>query len=126
MIADGRTVLVVSADADIADLLATYCGRLGWRVLTADTAADALSLATTEHPDGMVTDLPLRGSWGMDLIDSVRRDPGLADCRTAVTSSVDVQDFPAGIDAVLPQPFGRHQVSRLLAVLAGPAVAAAN
>lgn len=75
-----RTILVVEDDAPLRRVVEKILLRTGFRVLTAEGAAQALSLARTHDGPihGVVTDLLLPGRGGWELAEELRQvRPGL-------------------------------------------------
>lgn len=109
-------VLVVDTDADLGALTATWLRISGFDVRRVADGAQALQILAGETFDVVVVDLPLRpGIDTADVLDRARsRRP---DCRTVVTSVLDIAGFPSA-DATLVKPFGR---ARLIAAVVAPA-----
>ena len=63
------TILFVDDEPLTRKLLAQAAQILGHRGLTAATAEEALRSVNTERPDLIVTDINLRGTRGLDLIE---------------------------------------------------------
>lgn len=72
-----KPVLVfVDDEPDIAEI-ARMCFALdGWTILTADNVTCAKELIQTHHVDALLTDIMMRGSNGLDLLDWVRETRG--------------------------------------------------
>lgn len=68
-----QKVLVVDDDQDFAAAMADSLEIYGYTAKTANTAEDALSIATEERPDGLLLDLRLGERSGLDLIPALRR-----------------------------------------------------
>jgi two-component system, NtrC family, response regulator GlrR len=72
------TLLLVDDDADILKLLSLRLKAAGYRVSTATSAQQALSMLAAERPDLVVTDLKMAGLDGMGLFHEIeRRHTGL-------------------------------------------------
>jgi DNA-binding response OmpR family regulator len=67
----GRLVLVVEDDAAIAELVATYLGRDGFRVRISASAEEALA-CMDEAPDLVLLDLGLPGMDGLEFLRTFR------------------------------------------------------
>lgn len=103
--------LIVDDEPDQLVLLTAYFHRAGCTVIGVPTAEQALALPPDVRLDLMVLDLRLPGIDGWQLTSRLRaRYP---DCPIAITSVLDVDDYPAA-DAVLPKPVTRAQVAKLV------------
>ena len=111
-------VLVVDDEPDELALIARHLRRLGYEVVLAKSAEEAL--ADQEHlaVDVAVVDLRLPGMGGWELIDVLRaRRPDLP---VVVTSVLDADDYPH-VEAWLPKPFSGDGVQAALARALGGA-----
>ncbi len=105
------TILVVDDEPDQLELLSTYFRRAKCLVVTAIDAEHALHLPAQIRPDLMVLDLRLPGIDGWELTARLRAlYPG---CPIAITSVLDVVDYPAA-DSVLPKPVTAGHIKALL------------
>ena len=68
-----RTILVVDDDQDFAAAMAESLEIYGYTARTAHTAEDALSIATSDQPDGLLLDLRLGERNGLELLPALRR-----------------------------------------------------
>jgi two-component system phosphate regulon response regulator OmpR len=128
---DDALILVVDDDARLRDLLSRYLVENGFRVSTADSAAEARDRLRVLQPDLVVLDVMMPGESGLELTESHRRDnpetPILL--LTAAGGPEDrIAGFEAGADDYLPKPFDpRELLLRIRALLrraAPPAPAA--
>jgi CheY-like chemotaxis protein len=62
-----RTILIVDDYLDALDVWSIYLGTEGFRVLTASTGREALSIAAAELPDLVVLDLDLPDLSGFEV-----------------------------------------------------------
>jgi len=115
-------ILVVDDDARLRSLLQRYLAGEGFRVTTADTAADARAKLRAINPDLMVLDVMMPGESGLDLTSGLRRTLGhdlpvlLLTARGAPEDRI--AGFEAGADDYLPKPFEpRELVLRIRAML---------
>lgn len=74
----GLTVLVLDDTASNLQLKRDLLQPLGYRVLTADTAAAALQLARTERPNLIISDVGMPTGSGFDFIAEVKADAALS------------------------------------------------
>jgi two-component system, OmpR family, phosphate regulon response regulator OmpR len=120
--ADDAHILVVDDDARLRGLLSRYLAGEGFRVTTADNAADARDKLRFLNPDLMVLDVMMPGESGLDLTASLRHDQGpdlpvlLLTARGAPEDRI--AGFEAGADDYLGKPFEpRELVLRIRAML---------
>ncbi len=115
--AEGRTgkALVVEDDDDVRTLLCTHLSRRGWDVRSAANGEDGLELAAAHRPDVAVIDVVLPGIDGVAVVRAMRADRATSTCRVVMTSVLERDDLEAlGADALLPKPFTRRDVTRVL------------
>ena len=99
--ADDAHILVVDDDARLRGLLSRYLAGEGFRVTTADNAADARAKLRAINPDLLVLDVMMPGESGLDLTEALR-----------------IAGFEAGADDYLGKPFEpRELVLRIRAML---------
>jgi two-component system, OmpR family, phosphate regulon response regulator OmpR len=120
--ADDAHILVVDDDARLRGLLSRYLSGEGFRVTTADNAADARAKLRIFNPDLMVLDVMMPGESGLDLTGSLRLEQGhdlpvlLLTARGAPEDRI--AGFEAGADDYLGKPFDpRELVLRIRAML---------
>jgi two-component system, OmpR family, phosphate regulon response regulator OmpR len=120
--AEDAHILVVDDDARLRALLSRYLAGEGFRVTTAETAADARDKLRFMHPDIMVLDVMMPGESGLTLTESLRGErrnhlPVLL--LTARGAPEDrIAGFEAGADDYLGKPFEpRELVLRIRAML---------
>ncbi len=114
---DGRTgkALVVEDDDDVRTLLCTHLARRGWDVRSAASGEDGLELAAAHHPEIAIIDVVLPGMDGIAVVRALRAGEGTAGCRIVMTSMLERDDLEdLGADALLPKPFTRRDVTRVL------------
>jgi CheY-like chemotaxis protein len=112
--AHARQVLLVDDDDDSAALLTSHLDRLGHIVLRARSAEEGLEIAATMPVDLIVADLLLPGMTGWELVGALRDDAATSHCPVVVSSVLDRQDYPDGVQGTLPKPYTRRQVEQLL------------
>ncbi|MBV8455828.1 MAG: response regulator transcription factor [Acetobacteraceae bacterium] len=102
-------ILVVDDDARLRGLLSRFLADKGFRVTTAENAAEARAKLRSVFPDLMVLDVMMPGESGLDLITSLRNShhqnlPVLL--LTARGAPEDrIAGFEAGADDYLGKPF---------------------
>ncbi len=114
-------VLVVDDDDRLRRLLQRYLAENGFRVTTADNAADARAKMRSLQPDLMVLDVTMPGETGLDLTETLRRERSdlpilLLTARGAPEDRI--AGFEAGADDYLGKPFDPYElVLRIRAML---------
>lgn len=122
MIVDDPHILVVDDDARLRGLLSRYLAGAGFRVTTAENAADARMKLRVINPDLMVLDVMMPGESGLSMTDALRREHGHDLPVLMLTARGAPEDriagFEAGADDYLPKPFEpRELVLRIRAML---------
>ena len=105
-----KTVLVVEDDPSIAELVQYNLEKNGYEVTVAGDGEQGLAQARKSRPDFVILDLMLPGIDGLEVCQSMRRDPALADLPiimlTARSSETDmVVGLTVGADDYVPKPF---------------------
>ena len=114
-------ILVVDDDLRLRRLLQRYLAENGFRVTTADDAADARAKMRSLQPDLLVLDVMMPGETGLSLTESLRRDKAdvpilLLTARGAPEDRI--AGFEAGADDYLGKPFDPYElVLRIRAML---------
>ncbi|MET0862978.1 MAG: response regulator [Nakamurella sp.] len=104
-------VLVVDDEPDQLGLITAFLNREGCTVIAAASGEHALALPADLRVDLMILDLLLPGVDGWQLTAELRtRFPG---CPVAITSVLDIQDYPAA-EECLPKPVTRAQIVGIL------------
>jgi two-component system phosphate regulon response regulator OmpR len=119
--AEDALILVVDDDARLRTLLSRYLTENGFRVSTAENAAEARDKLRFLQPDLMVLDVMMPGEDGLTLTESLRRERNdtpvlLLTARGAPEDRI--AGFEAGADDYLPKPFEpRELLLRIRAML---------
>ncbi|MEJ1976075.1 MAG: response regulator transcription factor [Acetobacteraceae bacterium] len=114
-------ILVVDDDLRLRRLLQRYLAENGFRVTTADDAADARAKMRFLQPDLLVLDVMMPGETGLSLTESLRREKTdvpilLLTARGAPEDRI--AGFEAGADDYLGKPFDPYElVLRIRAML---------
>jgi two-component system response regulator HydG len=90
------SVLVVDDSAEMVATLARYLGDHGWEVRTALGGAEALEEFAREPADVVLTDLRMKGSDGIDVLEGIRR----ADQQTPVVLMTAFGSVESAVDAI--------------------------
>jgi len=106
--ANAYAVLVVDDEPPILRFLRTSLVAVGYRVVTAENAEDALSMIAAEKPDVVVLDLGLPDRSGFDVITEARKHSPVPiivlSARADERSKVEALDL--GADDYVAKPFG--------------------
>jgi len=110
-------ILFADDNSDIRELVEFQLHAAGFRVSTADNAADVLRLATTEHFDVLVLDYWMPEVTGIDLCRQIRtfdRSTPILICSGAVTEADRETATLAGAQGYLSKPFNTRDLIRAL------------
>jgi two-component system phosphate regulon response regulator OmpR len=126
---DAPHLLIVDDDRRIRDLLSRFLTSEGYRVTTADTAADARSKLKSLSFDLLILDVMMPGESGFDFAKSMRADANnvpilMLTARDAAESRI--KGLEMGADDYLSKPFEPRELSLRIANIlkrAQPAVA---
>ena len=116
----GGRVLVVDDERKIRELVASYLGREGYAVTTADCGEAALATAVRERPDLVVLDLRLPDIPGEEVARALRNLARIPIIMLTARSGEDdrVAGLRLGADDYLVKPFSvRELAARVEAVL---------
>jgi two-component system phosphate regulon response regulator PhoB len=125
-------ILVVDDEPDIAALVAYHLAKAGYRVATASNGTEAIRAAADQRPDVIVLDLMLPGISGLDVLQTLRKQPETRDVGvillTARREEADrIRGLSLGADDYLTKPFSPHEltlrVAAILRRLSAPSVA---
>ena len=125
--AEGRTILVVEDEQDIAVLIRSLLEKVGYTVETAATGEEAWSfLQSSSHmPDLITLDIELPGMNGFELAARMAADPKTSDIPALVISIYgdDPRGDKLGLVQGLAKPIDRLQLLNKVASMLGPAEA---
>jgi two-component system phosphate regulon response regulator PhoB len=119
----GERILVVDDEPDIVALVVYHLAKSGYRVSSAATGTDALSLAKRDRPSLIVLDLMLPGMSGFDVLAKLREEEATAGIAvlmlTARKEEPDrIRGLELGADDYLTKPFSPQElVLRVAAIL---------
>ncbi|EST53500.1 XRE family transcriptional regulator [Brevibacillus panacihumi W25] len=113
-------LLVVEDEPGMLDEMQTYLQREGFRVLTARTGKEALTIARSERPDLVVLDWMLPEKSGIDVCREIRHTSqcGIIMVTARSDESDKIVGLEIGADDYLTKPFSlRELASRIRALL---------
>jgi two-component system phosphate regulon response regulator PhoB len=119
----GERILLVDDEPDIVALVAYHLAKLGYRVATATSGAEALDAARRERPALVVLDLMLPDLSGFDVLERLRADETTRGVGvlmlTARGGEPDrIRGLSLGADDYLAKPFSPQElVLRVAAIL---------
>jgi len=119
-----QRVLVVDDVADVTEMIALFLKHAGYDVTTANSAGNALQLATDRNFDLIISDIGMPEMNGYQLAESLR---AISDYQRtpliAVTGYTEYDDrgrsLRAGFDAHLTKPINPSQLLELIGKLIG-------
>jgi signal transduction histidine kinase/CheY-like chemotaxis protein len=110
------TALVIDDDPVVLDLMQTFLGREGYRVVSASTGEEGLRLAREVRPNAITLDVIMPGLDGWSVLTALKSDPDLADTPVILLTITDNKSmgYALGASECLTKPIERD---RLLATL---------
>jgi len=116
-------ILVAEDDRDIAELIALYLTRAGWRVHLTGSGDEALADARRQPPDLVILDVMLPGLSGLEVCRALRSDKTTASIPIImVTARAEETDriigLELGADDYISKPFSPNElVARIRALM---------
>ena len=103
------SVLIVDDDPDARRIIGTHLARDGYRLIYAESGAQALELARTEQPDVITLDIMMPQTDGWSVLTALKQAPELMDIPVVLVSLVEHRSlgFALGAAAVVPKPIDR-------------------
>ena len=110
------TALVIDDDPVVRDLMQSFLGKEGYRVLAAANGEEGLRLARELRPDAITLDVMMPGLDGWSVLTALKADPDLADTPVILLTITDNKSmgYALGASEYLTKPIERD---RLLAML---------
>jgi two-component system phosphate regulon response regulator OmpR len=114
---DAPHLLVVDDDRGIRDLLSRYLHREGYRVTTADTAADARAKLDGLSFDLLILDVMMPGETGFDLAKSIRNGSTVPILMLTARAEKEsrIAGLELGADDYVAKPFEPRELSLRIA-----------
>jgi DNA-binding response OmpR family regulator len=116
-------ILVAEDDRDIADLIAHYLTRAGWRPHVTDSGDEALASARRQPADLVILDVMLPGLSGLEVCRALRSDKTTASIPIIMlTARAEESDriigLEIGADDYISKPFSPNElVARIRALM---------
>lgn len=117
-------VLIVDDEAHIVQVVSLKLRNAGYHVLTAVDGEEAFEIACAEHPDLIVTDFQMPYMTGVELCQSLVREPSTANIPVLILTArgyaLDDEDLQIGnIKGVLSKPFSPRAILQQVQDLIG-------
>jgi two-component system phosphate regulon response regulator OmpR len=114
---DAPHLLVVDDDRRIRDLLSRFLASEGYRVTTADSAADARAKLGGLHFDLLILDVMMPGESGFDLAKSLRRtsEVPILILTARDETAMRIEGLEIGADDYVAKPFEPRELSLRIA-----------
>jgi CheY-like chemotaxis protein len=119
-----RRILIIDDEDDIREVAALSLeATAGWHILTANSGASGIELATAEQPDAILMDVMMPGVDGPTTFRNMQQNPAIAHIPvlllTAKVQGADQRRFAGlGVAAILFKPFDpltlAEQISEVL------------
>ncbi|MET0419888.1 MAG: response regulator [Actinoplanes sp.] len=111
------TILVADDDDEIRDLIAFKLDAAGYRAITADNGATALSMVQQEQPDMVILDVVMPGMDGLSVCYELHSSMATAQIPVLMMSGrsrpVDIElGLTVGADDYLVKPFNPAELIR--------------
>jgi CheY-like chemotaxis protein len=109
-------ILLAEDDATMVSLLTTLLKMDGHEVIALGPATDIPSAVLREKPDFMLMDVHIGEQNGMDLVQTIRRDPANARIKIVMASGYNVKEecLQRGANYFLLKPFMPDDLLNLL------------
>lgn len=100
-------ILLAEDDPTMVSLLQTLLKMEGFETAVSDSDSDIVEAVLREKPDILFMDVHLGQQSGMDIVESIRNTPQIADIRVVMTSGLNVKEecLRRGADGFLLKPF---------------------
>lgn len=93
------TILVIEDDPDIRELLSFSLAKEGWTLVMASDGEEGLAALPASNPDCVVLDIMLPGMDGLEVLRSIKADPGKRRLPVIMTTAKgEESDVVAGLE----------------------------
>ena len=119
--AAGGTVLVVDRDPEVAELIATYLEKRGYKVVQANSAGEALEQVARHEPSAITLDVMLDDMDGFELLQMLKDDPRSSEVPIVVLSIVcdEGRSMRLGAADYLEKPIDSSRLTKVIDDLVG-------
>jgi CheY-like chemotaxis protein len=109
-------VLLAEDDRTMISLLKTLLNMEGYEVVALDANADVPAAVHQENPDVLFMDVHMGKQSGLEIVETIRKNPEFANLRVVMTSGLNVKDecLQRGANYFLLKPFMPDDLLRLL------------
>jgi CheY-like chemotaxis protein len=109
-------VLLAEDDRTMISLLKTLLNMEGYEVVALDVNADVPAAVHQENPDVLFMDVHMGKQSGLEIMETIRKNPEFANLRVVMTSGLNVKDecLQRGANYFLLKPFMPDDLLRLL------------
>lgn len=109
-------VLLAEDDPTMVSLLKTLLKMEGYEVSVLDIESNVPAAVERERPDALFMDVHLGKQSGLEILESLRKNEGLANIRVVMTSGLDVREecIRRGANAFLLKPFMPDDLLKVL------------
>lgn len=100
-------ILLAEDDSTMVSLLKTLLKMEGYETVALDVNDDVPQAVLRERPDVLLMDVHLGRQSGIEIVESIRKNPQIADVRVVMTSGFNVKEecLRRGADDFLLKPF---------------------
>ena len=111
----GRVLLVVEDDTEFAGILYRLAHEMRYRCLVAQTAGEALDMATRHLPDAILLDLRLPDGSGLSVLQFLKDDPRTRHIPVHIVSGEDLSEVALHMGAIgfAVKPTTREELQRV-------------
>jgi DNA-binding response OmpR family regulator len=115
-----RKILIVEDDKNINKLMTLSVGK-GFEIRNAFDGNEALKMIRSEKPDLIILDLMLPGVDGLEICQTVKKDPNLKDIIVIIVSAMDAtsnrfKGIKYGADYYIKKPFDPDELRSLVTI----------
>jgi len=109
-------VLLAEDDQTMISLLKTLLKMEGYEVVALDVTSDVPAAVEQENPDVLFMDVHMGKQSGLEIVETIRKNPELANLRVVMTSGLNVRDecLKRGANHFLLKPFMPDDLLQLL------------